>query len=54
MLQNAGMSAGVEGNRVVTMKVLFDQGLYSGTPSGFCKLCAYASSAMGAFRVDRP
>ncbi|DBB11697.1 TPA: putative 3',5'-cyclic phosphodiesterase pde-3 [Trebouxia sp. C0006] len=26
----SGMSAGVEGNRVVTMKVLFDQGLYSG------------------------
>lgn len=33
MLQIASMFAGVEEKGVVTMKTLFDQGLYSGTPS---------------------
>jgi hypothetical protein len=57
MLANASMSAGAKESRVVTMKALFDQGLYSGMPLAsafFCRLYAYASSALAAFKLARP
>ncbi len=57
MLQIVGMAAGVEDNRVVTMEALFDQDCIQVQLDrliDFANLCAYAPTAMGAFKVGKP